>query len=87
MGRTITPVRYEVDAQLAELERYIKSLRKDDREYFDELYVDVKKHMSSITYANPLNPVELMQWCALLELQKKLQKLKNEVDRHLYNRQ
>ena len=87
MGRTVMPVRYEVEAQLEELRRYIKALRKEDREYFDKLYASVKKHLSAISYANPLNPHELMQWSALLELEKKLVKLKNEVNRHLQERE
>jgi len=83
MGRTVIPIRYEVDAQLQELKQYLNGLRKADREPFERLLVDVKKHMSAITYANPLNPNELMQWSALLELEKRIIKLKNEIDRHL----
>ncbi|MBD3204272.1 hypothetical protein GF327_08310 [Candidatus Woesearchaeota archaeon] len=79
MGRTIRPIRYEVEAQLDELRRYIKSLRKQDRKHFEELYADVKKHISSISYSNPLNPHELMQWSAILELEKKIGKLKKEL--------
>ena len=79
MGRTVKPVRYEVEAQLQELKGYLRALRKEDREYFDALYADVKNHLSAISYANPLNPNELMQWSALLELEKKVQKLKNDI--------
>jgi len=78
MGRTVRPVRYEVEAQLDELKRFIKALRKEDLIYFNELYANVKKHISSIFYSNPLNPNELMQWCAILELQKQISKLKKE---------
>ncbi len=83
MGRTVIPMRYEVDAQMDELRRYITSLRKEDREPFDRLAVGVRKHYSSITYANPLNPQELMQWSAMLELEKKIERLKSAIDRHL----
>lgn len=83
MGRTVIPVRYEVDAQLQELRSYIRSLRKEDRDHFESMYADVKKHISSISYANPLNPNELMQWSAILELEKKIANLKNEIDRHI----
>ena len=81
MGRTIKPVRYEVEAQLQELRSYLNCLRKEDREAFERLSADIKKHISAITYANPLDPGELMQWSALLELEKELKKVKDEVDR------
>jgi hypothetical protein len=83
MGRTIMPVRYEIEAQLAELKAYIKALRKEDREHFEKLYADVKCHVSAVGYANPLNPAELMQWSAIIELHKQVRLLKNEIDRHI----
>ncbi len=81
MGRTIRPVRYEADYQLDELRRYVKALRRADKDKFERLYADVKKHISSISYANPLNPSELMQWSAILELEKKIEELKKRLDR------
>ena len=83
MGRTVIPVRYEAEARLAELERYVRSLRTDDRVYFENLMITVRKHVSSLSYANPLNPSELMQWSALIEMEKKISRLKHAVDRHL----
>jgi uncharacterized small protein (DUF1192 family) len=74
-------VRYEVEAQLQELRRYVSSLRKQDMVHFEALYADVKRHISSVSYANPLNPGELMQWCAIIELEKRIAKLKYEIDR------
>lgn len=87
MGRTIRPVRYEIEAQLDELRRYLVSLRQEDREHFEAVVSDIKSHISSISYSNPLNPNELMQWCALLGMQKRIAKLKNEIDRHIQDRQ
>lgn len=81
MGRTVRPVRYEVNAQLDELRHYIKALRKEDREHFEELYADIKGHISAISYANPLNPDNLMMWSAMIELQKKIRQLKDDIDR------
>ena len=86
MGRTVMPVRYEVEAQLGELRRYLKGLRKGDRVHFERLYADVKKHISAITYANPLNPGELMQWSAIIELEKEINRLKNEINRCFHER-
>ena len=77
MGRTILPARYEVEAQLDELRRFVRSLRKEDRQYFEDLYADIKGHISSITYANPL-PEEIennMIYTMLLQ-----EKLKKNVD-------
>lgn len=83
MGRTIKPIRNEVDAQLNELKKFVKALRKEDLTHFRELYADIKKHISSISYANPLNPNELMQWSAIIELKKEINKIKNDVNRHI----
>ncbi len=85
MGRTVMPVRYEVEAQLDELRRYVRCLRSEDRKHFSRLYADVKRYISSISYANPLNPNELMQWSALIEIEKKIEKLKNDIDRHVHS--
>ena len=79
MGRTIKPARYEIDAQLNELKQFVRALRKEDIIYFESLYADVKKHISSISYANPLNPNELMQWSAIIELKKEISKIKNDI--------
>ena len=87
MGRTVIPVRYEIEAQLSELRQYIKCLKKEDRMHFEEIYANVKQHISAISYANPLNPVELMQWSAIIELEKKITKLRNEIDRHFSSRE
>lgn len=81
MGRTVIPVRHEVEAQLEELRKYLICLHIEDRHAFEKLYADVKRHLSAITYANPLNPVELMQWSAILELEKKVEGLKMKIGR------
>ena len=82
MGRTVVPARYEIDAQLDELKRYVRCLRKEEVESFDKIYAQIKKHISSISYSNPLNPAELMQWAALIEMQKDISRLSREADRH-----
>ncbi len=64
----------------------MRSLRKEDREHFEELYADIKNHVSSITYAHPLNPNDLMLWSAMIELEKKIEMLKNEIDRYIPER-
>lgn len=79
MGRTVRPVRYEIDAQLQELRKYLFALRREDRVHIEQLMVDVKKHISSMTYAHPINPAELMQWSALLELEKKVARLEEKL--------
>ena len=83
MGRTVIPVRHEAEAQLDELRKYLICLRIEDRSAFEKLYADVKKHLSSITYANPLNPAELMQWSAILEIEKKVERLRHMIEEGL----
>ena len=55
--------------------------------HFEEIYANVKQHISAMSYANPLNPVELMQWSAIIELEKKIHNLKNEIDRRFCSRE
>jgi len=81
MGRTVTPVRWEMEQELRELKHYLLSLRKEDKDHIALLYADVMKHVSSIMVANPLNPQELMQWSAILELEKKYARLQHELNR------
>lgn len=80
MGRTVAPSRHEIDAQLDELKRFTRCLRKEDIEAFDSLFGKVKRHISSISYSNPLNPAELMQWAAIIELQKDITRLKHDAN-------
>lgn len=87
MGRTVIPVRHEVEAQLTELRKYLICLPIEDRAAFEKLYADVKRHLSAITYANPLNPVELMQWSAILELEKKVEELRMKIGRETIDRE
>ncbi len=80
MGRTVIPVRFEAEAQLAELQRFVRCLRREDREVFQRLYADAKMHLSAVSYANPLNPSTLLQWSAILELERKVEALKREIE-------
>jgi hypothetical protein len=83
MGRTVVPVRYEIEARLVELGKFVKSLRAEDREHFEKVYSKVKHHISAMSYANPLDPNELMLWSAILELQKEVARLQREANRRI----
>ena len=73
--------RYTLDeASLEEGSSYFFVATAIDSDGFESIYSDIKKHMSSISYSNPLNPHELMQWSAILELEKKIEKLKKEIE-------
>jgi predicted RNA-binding protein with EMAP domain len=76
MGRTIPPVRHEIESRLSELRKFLTALRKEDREHFSKIYSSVKKHISATSYAHPLDPNELMQWSAILELEKKIERIR-----------
>jgi len=77
-------MRHEVEAQLDELRRFVRCLRMADKRPFERLYAAVKARMSAITYANPLNPGELMQWSVLIELEKRIKKLEDDTGRRVH---
>jgi len=80
MGRTVIPARCESKARLDELRRFLHCLRAEERVAFDRLYTDARKHLSAVTYANPLDPNDLLQWSAILELEMKVEALKQAVE-------
>ncbi len=81
MGRTITPVRYEIRARLDELERFVASLRDYDRNDFSMLEAAVHKRIGAMSYSQPLDPTGLMQWCAIIELYSLVRRMRNDLDR------
>lgn len=80
MGRTVIPARCEAKAQLDELRRFLHCSRAQERDAFTRLYADARKHLSAVTYANPIDPNDLLQWSAILELEMKLEALNQSIE-------
>ena len=80
MGRTVTP--YSIQLQLLE-ERYKgfrRALRKDDQGVFDDLMRMAKLQVQAGVMASNPNPADSVFLSILIELQKKVDRLENEIN-------
>jgi len=64
-----------------EWKRFRRTLRKDDQEVFDELFIAPKTQMQAGAYASNARPFETMLLCMLIELKKELRILEQRVAR------
>jgi hypothetical protein len=81
MGHTITSQRMMVDKILSELNDYGKSLREEDRIIYAELLSRPLKHLGNISYASSSQVWAFILISILLEQEKKLARMHNEVKR------
>lgn len=79
MGRTVPTFRNAVEDEIKRWKEFRKSLRKKDREAFDELLEDCKRHLSACSQANDPEPFRAMAISMILEQQKKLDSLKETI--------
>ena len=79
MGRTIMPYSMSIELQRERLKKFRRSLRKEDREYLDEIFKYAKKHVQAGSYSafpDPLIPIFLS---AFIEQEKKIKELEEKV--------
>lgn len=79
MGRTVESYRVALDREVQRWSGFARALRKEDREAFEQL-MDVCRNYASAA-SNATRPVlfEAMVMCILLDQQKFLNRLKNEL--------
>ncbi|HMV42436.1 MAG TPA: hypothetical protein PK079_19430 [Leptospiraceae bacterium] len=81
MGRTVMPYSRAVEATDLRLQDFRKSLRKDDREIFDELMRYAKTQIQAgVMAANP-NPFDSMSLTMHIQLAKKLKNALAEIEK------
>jgi hypothetical protein len=81
MGRTVPTFTNLIDAELASWSKYRRGLRKNDQETFDDIFRAAKLHLAENFYAMRAIPFESIMMSILIEQQKKIVRLEEEVKR------
>jgi hypothetical protein len=81
MGRTVPTFTNLIDAELASWSKFRRGLRKEDQEVFDEIFRAAKLHLAENFYAMRAVPFESMMMSILVEQQKRIKRLEEEVKR------
>ena len=79
MGRTVPTFTNLIDAELSSWSKFRRGLRKEDQEFFDELFRAAKLHLAENFYAMRAIPFESMMMSILVEQQKAIRRLEEEV--------
>lgn len=80
MGKTVESYRIALDIEIQKWNGYIKALRNDDREAFEQLMDACRNYASAGSNATRPIMFEPMVMSILLNQQKKLIKLEKELD-------
>lgn len=79
MGRTVPSFRNLLDEIIQELSVFRRALRGEDKIAFDDLMNKAREHASSCTVAPVLEPMDAFFLSILVEQQKELNSLREEV--------
>lgn len=79
MGRTVPSFRMLLEGIIGELSAFRRALRGEDRNAFDSLMNKARLHASSCTVAPLLDPMEAMFLSILVEQQKEINSLREEL--------
>lgn len=77
MGHTVWSQRQNLEHMVAELERYARSLRKEERELASDLLRAPFSHVGSISSANSLHAWSFLLFSIMLEQEKRLRLLES----------
>jgi len=80
MGRTVPTFTNIIDSELASWSKFRRGLRKEDQELFDEIFRAAKLHLAENFYAMRTIPFESITMSILVEQQKALRTLREELD-------
>ena len=78
MGRTVPTIRIVLESEIAEWSNFRRALRKQDRNTFDDMMTDARKHASACGNAVRLNPTEALLMAIILEHEKELTELRKK---------
>jgi hypothetical protein len=79
MGRTVPTFTNLIDAELASWSKFRRGLRKEDQELFDHIFRAAKMHLAENFYAMRAVPFESMMMSIVIEQQKAIRKLTEEI--------
>ena len=78
MGKTILSATQLIKQHQKELSQFRKALRKEDKEIFDRLFSYALHHSQAVGNACHFYPSESILLAILIEMEKEIQRLKNE---------
>jgi hypothetical protein len=81
MGRTVPTFTNLIDAELSSWSKFRRGLRKEDQEVFDEIFRAAKLHLAENFYAMRAVPFESMMMSILVEQQKRIKRVEEEMKR------
>jgi hypothetical protein len=79
MGKTVESYRLALDSEIQSWNGFVKALRTDDRETFEQLTDACRNHASAGSNATRPEMFEPMVMSILLEQQKRLNRLEKEL--------
>lgn len=80
MGRTIPTFRRMLDRLEAEWEDYADVLRKDEREAWEALWNQARRHAAASTNQAPLEPLDAVLMSLLLEHEMRLMRIEARLE-------
>lgn len=81
MGKTVPSFRIALESEIGGWRSYRKALKKGDRGVFDQLMGHTRAHASASGNAVRTSPLEPMVLSILIEQQKAISRLRDELDR------
>jgi hypothetical protein len=80
MGRTVQPYSQQVQIVEERFKGFRRALRKEDQVILDRLLLTAKKQLQSGVMSASPNPFDSMALSMLIDLQKQIEKLSQEVE-------
>lgn len=80
MGRTVAPYSMVIDQVIHRFDNYRKTLRREDREAFDDLMRVAKMQVQAGVMAQHPNAFDSMSMAMLIHLQRELRELRKEIN-------
>lgn len=84
MGRTVAPYSIVIEQVLSRFENFRRTLRREDREAFDELMRVAKMQVQAGVMAQHPNAFDSMSMAMLVQLKREIDELRTEI-RHKGN--
>jgi hypothetical protein len=75
MGRTVSPFSHVMQAEYERWKKFRRALRKEDQEFFDDLFEQARLHVQAGVYASHPVPLESIFMAILIEQQKTIRGL------------
>ena len=80
MGRTVPTFTNIIDHEVASWGKYRRGLRKEDQEYFDDIFRCARIHLAENFYAMRTVPFESILMSVVLEQRKMIRQLQDRLD-------